>query len=91
MRYIQPTERRDDAKMMWEDMERAVGSSMDKFIKHYATHRFGDTRDKYNSPYQAIQKATHGQNIGELFDDIKLISEYYSKIIHPCYSTLILT
>lgn len=83
MPYIQPTERRDDAKMMWEDMERAVGSSMDKFIKHYATHRFGDTRDKYNSPYQAIQKATHGQNIGELFDDIKLKSEYYSKIIHP--------
>lgn len=83
MRYIQPTERRDDAKMMWEDMEQAVGSSMDKFIKHYATHRFGDTRDKYNSPYQAIQKATHGQNIGELFDDIKLKSEYYSKIIHP--------
>lgn len=83
MRYIKPTERRDDAKMMWEDMERAVGSSMDKFIKHYATHRFGDTRDKYNSPYQAIQKATHGQNIGELFDDIKLKSEYYSKIIHP--------
>lgn len=83
MRYIQPTERRDDAKMMWEDMERAIGSSMDKFIKHYATHRFGDTRDKYNSPYQAIQKATHGQNIGELFDDIKLKSEYYSKIIHP--------
>lgn len=83
MRYIQPTERRDDAKMMWEDMERTVGSSMDKFIKHYATHRFGDTRDKYNSPYQAIQKATHGQNIGELFDDIKLKSEYYSKIIHP--------
>lgn len=83
MRYIQPTERRDDAKMMWEDMERAAGSSMDKFIKHYATHRFGDTRDKYNSPYQAIQKATHGQNIGELFDDIKLKSEYYSKIIHP--------
>lgn len=83
MRYIQPTERRDEAKMMWEDMERTVGSSMDKFIKHYATHRFGDTRDKYNSPYQAIQKATHGQNIGELFDDIKLKSEYYSKIIHP--------
>ena len=83
MRYIQPVERRDDAKAMWEDMERTVGSSMDKFIKHYATHRFGDTRDKYNSPYQAIQKATRGQRIGELFDDIKLKSEYYSRIIHP--------
>lgn len=83
MRYIQPVERRDDAKTMWEDMERTVGSSMDKFIKHYATHRFGDTRDKYNSPYQAIQKATRGHNIGALFDDIKLKSEYYSRIIHP--------
>lgn len=83
MRYIQPIERRDDAKAMWEDMERTVGSSMDKFIKHYATHRFGDTRDKYNSPYQAIQKATRGQNVGSLFDDIKLKSEYYSRIIHP--------
>lgn len=87
MRYIQPIERRDDARTMWEDMERTVGSSMDKFIKHYATHRFGDTRDKYNSPYQAIQKATRGQNIGHLFDDIKLKSEYYSKIIHPVYGT----
>lgn len=83
MRYIQPIERRDDAKTKWEDMERTVGSSMDKFIKHYATHRFGDTREKYNSPYQAIQKLTRGANIGDLFDDIKLKSEYYSRIIHP--------
>ena len=83
MRYIQPIERRDDAKTKWEDMERTVGSSMDKFIKHYATHRFGDTREKYNSPYQAIQKLTRGENIGDLFDDIKLKSEYYSRIIHP--------
>lgn len=83
MRYIQPIERRDDAKTKWEDMERTVGSSMDKFIKHYATHRFGDTRDKYNSSYQAIQKLTRGTNIGDLFDDIKLKSEYYSRIVHP--------
>ena len=83
MRYIQPVERRDDAKVKWEDLERNIGSALDKFIKHYATHRFGDTRDKYSSPYQAIQKATRGQNIGKLFDDIKLKSEYYIKIIHP--------
>lgn len=83
MRYIQPIERRDDAKSQWEDMERTVGSSMDRFIKHYATHRFGDTRDKYNSPYHAIHKATRGENIGDLFDDIKLKSEYYDRIIHP--------
>ncbi len=83
MRYIQPVERRDDAKAKWEDLERNIGSALDKFIKHYSTHRFGDTRDKYSSPYQAIQKATRGQNVGILFDDIKLKSEYYTKIIHP--------
>lgn len=83
MRYIQPVERRDDAKSMWEDMENKLGTSFDKFIKHYATHRYGDTRDKYSSSYQAIQKATHGQHISELFDDIKLKAEYYAKIIHP--------
>ena len=83
MRYIQPVERRDDAKTNWEELERNIGSALNKFIKHYATHRFGDTRDKYSSPYEAIQKATRGQDIGALFDDIKLKSEYYTKIIHP--------
>lgn len=83
MRYIQPIERRDDAKRKWEDMETAIGSSMEKFIKHYATHRYGDTREKYSSAYQAIQKAARGRNIGGLLDDIKLKSEYYKKIICP--------
>lgn len=83
MRYIQPIERRDDAKAKWEDMERTLGSAIDKFIKHYATHRYGDIRDKYKSPYQAIQKNSRGDNIGALFDDIKLKSEYYDRIIHP--------
>lgn len=83
MRYIQPTEQRDIAKHIWEDMENTLGTSMNRFVKHYATHRFGDTKDKYSSPYQAIQKATRGQGIAALFEDIKLKSEYYNKIIHP--------
>ncbi len=83
MRYIQPAQRRDDAKTKWEDMEQTIGSALDKLIKHYATHRFGDTKEKYLSAYQAIQKATRGSDIGVLFDDIKLKSEYYSRIIHP--------
>ena len=83
MRHIQPIERRDDAKLKWDDMERTLGSAIDKFIKHYATHRYGDIRDKYKSSYQAIQKNTRGDNMGAIFDDIQLKSEYYSKIIHP--------
>ena len=83
MRYIQPTERRDEAKSKWEEMEQLLGTSMNRFVKHYATHRFGDTKNKYTSPYQAIKKATRGEKISELFDDIKLKSEYYNRIIHP--------
>lgn len=83
MRYIQPVEQRDVAKSKWDDMENTLGTAMNKFVKHYATHRFGETKDKYSSPYQAIQKATRGQEIAALFDDIKLKSEYYNRIIHP--------
>ena len=36
MRYIQPVELRDEAKTKWEDMERVLGSSIDKFVRHYA-------------------------------------------------------
>ena len=83
MRYIQPTELRDDAKTKWEEMESVVGSTINKYVKHYTTHKFGDIRDKYSSPYHAIQKNYRGKNVAELLDDIKLKSEYYSKIIHP--------
>lgn len=83
MRYIQPTERRDDAKGMWEDIERTLGTAINRSIKHYATYRFGDTKDKYSSPYQAIQKAARGQSISALLDDIRLKFEYYNRIIHP--------
>ncbi len=83
MRYIQPVELRDEAKAKWEDMERTLGTSIDKFVRHYAIHRYGDIRDKYNSPYQAIQKNSRGKQIGDLYNDIKLKSEYYEKLIHP--------
>ena len=83
MRYIQPVELRDEAKAKWEDMERSLGTSIDKFVRHYAIHRYGDIRDKYNSPYQAIQKNSRGKEIGSLYNDIKLKSEYYEKLVHP--------
>lgn len=63
MRYIQPVALRDEAKTKWEDMERVLGSSIDKFVRHYAIHRYGDIRDKYNSPYQAIQKTVVGNKL----------------------------
>lgn len=83
MRYIRPIEYRDEAKTKWGDMERAIGTSIDKFVRHYAIHCYGDIRDKYNSPYQAIQKNSCGKQVADLHNDIKLKSEYYEKLIHP--------
>lgn len=83
MRYIQPVGNRDNAKAIWEDMERTLGSKMNKFVKHYTTHRYGDIRDKYATPYQAIQNKNRGQNANLLLEDMKLKSEYYNKIINP--------
>ena len=83
MRYIQPVELRDEAKAKWEDMEKILGTSIDKFVRHYAIHCYGDIRDKYNSPYQAIQKNSRGKQVVDLYNDIKLKSGYYEKLIHP--------
>ena len=83
MRYIQPIDFRDTAKTKWQEMENAVGTTINRFIKHYTTHKYGDIRDKYSSPYQAIQKNNRGQNINDLLNDIRLKSEYYKKLINP--------
>lgn len=74
----------DETKAKWEDMEKTLNGTIDKFIKHYATHLYGDIRDKYgSSPYRAIQKNTRGKNMLKVLDDIKLKSEYYNRIINP--------
>lgn len=83
MRYIQPVELRDEAKAKWEDMERSLGTSINRFVRHYAIHRYGDIRNKYDSPYQAIKKNNRGKQIVDLYNDIKLKSEYYKKLTHP--------
>ena len=83
MRYIQPVEMRDEAKAKWEDMEKTLGTSIEKFVRHYAIHCYGDIRDKYNSPYLAIQKNSRGKQVLNLYNDIKLKSEYYEKLIRP--------
>ena len=40
MRYLQPVERRDDAKRIWEDIEGTLGSSIKSFFRHYAVHKY---------------------------------------------------
>ena len=41
MRYIQPIDRRDVAKIKWEEMELRLGNYFKRYISHYARHRYG--------------------------------------------------
>jgi len=87
MRYIQPEKKRDIAKFKWEEMENNLGPSMQQFIRHYTTHKYGNSKENKDSAYRRIQKATKGISKGtkfeELLNDIKLKSEYYIKFIKP--------
>lgn len=83
MRYIQPIDRRDVAKSVWEEMELRLGKYFKRYISHYARHRFGKIQGDKDSDYRIIYKNTRGTDIGELLNDIKLKSEYYLKFVNP--------
>ena len=46
MRYLQPVERRDDAKQIWQEIENNLGKSINTFLRHYAIHRYNYNNDK---------------------------------------------
>lgn len=83
MRYIQPIEKRDVAKIKWEEMELKLGSYFKRYISHYARHRFGKVQGDTDSDYRIIYKNTKGTDINVLLNDIKLKSEYYLKFVNP--------
>ena len=85
MRYLQPIERRDDAKRVWEEIESNLGKNIQSFIRHYAIHRYNYNNDKKKgvTVYKAIQSATKGRNVNELLADIRLKSTYYARILTP--------
>ncbi len=85
MRYLQPIERRDDAKRVWEEIESNLGKNIQSFFRHYAIHRYNYNNDKKKgvTVYKAIQSATKGRNVNELLADIRLKSTYYARILTP--------
>ncbi len=83
MRYIQPIEKRDVAKIKWEEMELKLGNYFKRYISHYARHRYGKVQGDTDSDYRIIYKNTKGTDINVLLNDIKLKSEYYLKFVNP--------
>lgn len=85
MRYLQPIERRDDAKKIWEEIENSLGKNQKTFLRYYAIHKYNYNTDKKQgiSVYKSIQKATKGRNVNLLLSDLRLKSQLYYKILFP--------
>lgn len=84
MRYIRPQEqiKIDEVKIKWaNDIDKGLGSSINKFFRHYATHRFSAT--KKDNIYKTIQRGISKQDVNILFDDILLKVKYYRAILKP--------
>lgn len=85
MRYLQPIEKRDDAKKIWEEIENSLGKNQKVFLRYYAIHKYNYNADKKQemSIYKSIQKATKGRNVNALLNDLRLKSQLYYKILYP--------
>ncbi|MDE7445316.1 MAG: HNH endonuclease family protein [Lachnospiraceae bacterium] len=85
MRYLQPIEKRDDAKKIWEEIESSLGKDQKTFLRYYAIHKYNYNTDKKQgiSVYKSIQKATKGRNVNLLLNDLRLKSQLYYKIVFP--------
>lgn len=83
MRYIHPKERRDDAKVIWREIEQTVGQNTDAFLRHYATHRCRFTSGEKMSVYQKIRENTNPDKALDLLYDLRNKANYYHDIINP--------
>ena len=85
MRYLQPVERRDDAKKIWEEIENSLGKNQKSFLRYYAIQKYNYNTDKKQgiSVYKSIQKATKGRNVNLLLNDLRLKSQLYYEILFP--------
>lgn len=85
MRYLQPIEKRDDAKKIWEEIESSLGKDQKTFLRYYAIHKYNYNIDKKQgiSVYKSIQKATKGRNVNLLLNDLCLKSQLYYKVLFP--------
>lgn len=82
MRYIQPEESRDEARIKWGYIESKLGSNIKRFVKHYATHKY-EHNNRGLTEYKIIQSANKGRNTEKLLDDLRKKADYYSIILNP--------
>lgn len=81
MRYILPKNQIDIVKRKWEWIEKELGTSINRFFKHYAVHKIR-TINK-DQVYKTIQKAYSKERVSELLDDLVQKIKYYIVILYP--------
>ena len=83
MRGMKPSLDLDEAKTVWNEIENELGTSINRFVKHYATHKYRSGTQDGMSDYKIIQISNKGKSAKELLFDIKTKSTYYCKLIYP--------
>lgn len=81
MRYILPQNVVDEVKKKWEALEGLLGGSINRFFKHYTTHKMQVTNKE--QIFRILQRAYPKDKVGTLMEDIMLKSRYYHTIISP--------
>ena len=83
MRGMKPSLDLDEAKATWNEIENELGTSINRFVKHYATHKYRSGMQDGISDYKLIQISNKGKSAKVLLYDIKTKSTYYCKLIYP--------
>lgn len=81
MRYILPQNAVDEVKRKWEVLEELLGGAINRFFKHYTTHKMQVTNKE--QIFRILQRAYPKDKVGVLMEDIMLKSRYYHTIISP--------
>lgn len=81
MRYILPKNQIDIVKKKWEWIENSLGTSINRFFKHYAVHKIRTANKE--QVYKTIQKAYPKEYVSELLDDLIEKIKLYIIILYP--------
>lgn len=83
MRGVKPDGNIDSAKVTWEEIERLLGNNIERFVKHYATHKYRTSTQNSINDYKIIRNANKGIPTVPLLEDLYQKAIYYSRLINP--------
>ena len=83
MRGIKPDGTIDSAKATWAEIELLLGNNIERFVKHYATHKYRTSAQEGISDYKIIRNANKGVPTVPLLDDLYKKATYYNRLISP--------